>query len=337
MKAFRCRVCDSALYFENSRCIHCGTRLGFSRAERAIVPVDDEGTYVDADGERWQVCRNLKLSGCTWLTQAETGYCFSCELTRTRPDDEDAMALEQYHRAEEAKRHLVFELDGHGLDLRSKKQDPENGLCFDLISSMSEATDKVTIGHANGVITIDLAETDAAYRERVRAKLDEPYRTMLGHFRHEIGHYMEWQLVVGELVDRAQELFGDQGKDYQAEIQRHYSEGPPADWKKSFISEYATMHPWEDFAETWAHFLHISDTVETAAEFGLTAVNPTAFRSFRDLVSGVWLPTSTALNQINRSMGNDDLYPFVIPAPVLEKLDFVAGLVAKRPPRERVS
>ena len=333
MKAFRCRVCDSALYFENSRCIHCGTRLGFSREERAIVPVDDQGTYVAADGATWKVCRNLKLSGCTWLTQAESGYCFSCELTRTRPNDEDAEALLQYHRAEEAKRHLVFELDGHGLELRSKKQDPEQGLCFDLISSMSEASDNVTIGHADGVITIDLAETDDAYRERVRAKLAEPYRTMLGHFRHEVGHYFEWQLVVGELIEQARELFGDETVDYQGEIKRHYAEGPPEDWRTSYISEYATMHPWEDFAETWAHYLHISDSVETASEFGLTSVTPSAFTTFRDLVSGVWLPLSTALNQINRSMGTDDLYPFVIPAPVLEKLEFVASLVSSAPTR----
>jgi hypothetical protein len=186
----------------------------------------------------------------------------------------------------------------------------------------------VVIGHRDGVITIDLAESDAAYREQVKQKLDEPYRTMLGHFRHEVGHYYEWQLVRGDdLMARCRELFGDETEDYQAALERHYAEGPPEGWEASHISTYATMHPFEDFAETWAHYLHICDTVETVAEYGLTAVAPvTAFTSFRDVVTGVWVPLAIALNMINRSMGKDDLYPFVIPGPVLDKLDFVASI-----------
>ena len=198
-------------------------------------------------------------------------------------------------------------------------------LVFDLLSSVAE---NVVIGHDEGVITIDLAESDAAHREKVRANLAEPYRTMLGHFRHEIGHFYEWQLVRGqELMARCTELFGDETADYQAAIDRHYAEGAPEGWEASYISTYATMHPFEDFAETWAHYLHICDTVETAGEYGLTAVAPvSAFSSFRDVVTGVWAPLTVALNMINRSMGKEDLYPFVIPAPVLDKLEFVAGL-----------
>lgn len=161
----------------------------------------------------------------------------------------------------------MIELDALGFPIRSKEEDPEQGLCFDLLSSVEE---NVVIGHEDGVITIDLAESDDAYREKVRATLAEPYRTMLGHFRHEVGHYYEWQLVVGDLIEQAQALFGDESKDYQAEIERHYAQGPPEGWAADFISTYATMHPFEDFAETWAHFLHISDTLDTASEFGLT-------------------------------------------------------------------
>ncbi|WP_134740402.1 putative zinc-binding metallopeptidase [Nocardioides sp. 503] len=325
MKAFRCRVCDSPLFFENSVCVSCGTALGFSRAERAIVPVDDQGRYVDAAGLVWHVCANLNLSGCTWLAPLEGGQCFSCDLTRTRPSDDDPVGLENYPLAERSKRYLVFELDTLGLPVVGKDVDPVDGLAFDLLSSVDE---NVVIGHEDGLITIDLAESDAAHREKVRAQLAEPYRTMLGHFRHEVGHYYEWQLVRGEdTMRRCTELFGDESKDYQAEISRHYDEGPPEGWEESFISTYATMHPFEDFAETWAHYLHIADTIETAREFGLVTVSPIgAFSSFRDVVTGVWVPLSTALNQINRSMGKDDLYPFVIPAPVLDKLDFVASL-----------
>jgi hypothetical protein len=326
VKAFRCRICDNALHFENSVCVSCGTALGYARAERAIVPVDEQGRYVDATGLVWHVCANLGLSGCTWLAAIEGGQCSACDLTRTRPADDDAVGLEQYPLAELAKRHLVAELDTLGYHLVDKEQDPENGLFFDMLSSVDE---NVVIGHADGVITIDLAESDDAHREKVRARLDEPYRTMLGHLRHEVGHYAEWQLVRGEeRMARCRELFGDESVSYQAELDRHYAEGPPDDWAESYISTYATMHPFEDFAETWAHFLHIADSVETAGEYGLLTVGSVdAFSQFRDLVTGVWVPLSIALNQMNRSMGKDDVYPFVIPGPVLDKLDFVASLL----------
>lgn len=328
MKAFRCRVCDNALHFENSLCVACKSPLGYSRGERAIVPVDSTGRYVDATGLIWHVCTNLNLSGCTWMSPIEGGECFSCSLTRTRPHDADADGLKNYLDAERAKRHLVFELDTLGFALQGRDTDPVQGLCFDLLSTSAQsAGEKVLIGHDDGVITIDLAESDAAYREKVRSRLGEPYRTMLGHLRHEIGHYMEWQLVRGDRIAGCAELFGDESASYQDALDRHYSEGPPEGWQRSYISTYATMHPFEDFAETWAHYLHICDTIETASEYGLTAVGPIhSFRHFRDVVTGVWSPLTVALNLINRSMGKDDLYPFVIPAPVLDKLDFVASL-----------
>jgi len=330
VKSFRCRVCDNALHFDNSVCVSCGVSLGLSQGERAIVPLDDDGAYTDLEGRVWHVCANLNLSGCTWLAEEEGGTCSCCALTRTRPADDDEEGMAQFHEAEAAKRHLVFELDGLGFPIVGKDPerggDPENGLAFDMLSSVEE---DVVIGHADGVITIDLAESDDAHREQVRSQLGEAYRTMLGHLRHEVGHYMQWQLVVdGERLERSRELFGDESKDYQAEIDRHYAEGPPEGWEDSYISFYATMHPFEDFAETFAHFLHISDTIETAGEYGLTAVAPvSAFSTFRDVVTGIWVPLSVALNMINRSMGKDDLYPFVIPDPVLDKLDFVASLV----------
>jgi hypothetical protein len=309
--------------------VSCGTRLGFSRVERAIVPVDEKGRYVDAEGHEWHVCRNLTLSGCTWLAESDGGQCFSCDLTRTRPRDDDAVGLANFPAAERAKRHLVVELDGLGFPVVGKHTDPDNGLAFDLLSSVEE---DVVIGHANGVITIDLAESRAAHREKVREQLGEPYRTMLGHFRHEVGHYYEWQLVRDEeTVARCRELFGDDRIDYQAEIDRHYADGPPAGWESSYISSYATMHPFEDFAETWAHYLHICDGIETASEYGLTTVGTVAsFTHFRDVVVGIWVPLSVALNMMNRSMGHDDLYPFVIPTAVLDKLDFVSGLSGAR-------
>ena len=317
-------MCDNALYFENSVCVSCGTDLGYSRAEHDIVPLDESGTYVDADGTAWFVCANLGLSGCTWLAPQEGGLCFSCDLTRTRPNDADLEGLSQFPVAEAAKRRLVVELDALGLPITTRTEDPDHGLCFDLLSSVNE---NVVIGHEDGVITIDLAEGDDAHRAKVQAELDEPYRTMLGHFRHEVGHYFETVLVRGEdRIIACRELFGDERADYQAEIDRHYSEGPPDDWRERYISTYATMHPFEDFAETFAHWMHITDTVDTARANALVTVDPAAFSTFRDLVTGVWMPLSTALNQINRAMGADDLYPFVLPPTVIDKLEFIASL-----------
>lgn len=330
VKSYRCRVCASPLYFENSICVVCGTGLGYSRTEREIVPVGLDGRYVDDAGLIWHVCRNLNLSGCTWLAPLEGGQCVSCSLTRTRPNDADAAGVQNFPVAERAKRQLIAELDTLGFAVIGKDAatggDPVTGLCFDLLSSSDQ---NVTIGHDEGVITIDLAESDPAYRERVRGELDEPYRTMLGHFRHEVGHYMQWRLVENDAERLAQcrRLFGDESADYQAAIDRHYAEGAPLGWEQSYLTTYATMHPYEDFAETWAHYLHICDTVQTASMYELIpATGPDAFPRFRDLVTEVWVPLSTALNMINRSMGKDDLYPFVIAPPVLDKLDFVASL-----------
>lgn len=325
MRSYRCRVCHNPLHFENSQCVSCGSRLAYSRDEREIVPVDEQGRYDAPDGDTWFVCRNLTLSGCTWLASSEGAQCSACDLTRTRPHDSDAVGLRQFWDAERAKRQLVAELDELGFPVVDKHTDPDDGLAFDLLSSVAES---VTIGHADGVITIDLAETDASHRERLREQLDEPYRTMLGHFRHESGHYFEWQLVRGEeRMARCRELFGDESKDYQAELDRHYEQGPPQGWEASYISAYATMHPFEDFAETWAHYLHICDTIETAAEYGLGTTGSRATAgSFRELVVDTWIPLAIALNMINRSMGHDDLYPFVIPGPVLDKLEFVSTL-----------
>lgn len=321
MRAFRCRRCSSALYFDNSVCMSCGSALGFSRAERDVVPVDDDGAYVDADGMVWHVCANLNLTGCTWLAPVAGGQCSACDLTRTRPADSDEEGIGQLPAAEAAKRRLVLELDVRGFSTE--------GLVFDMLSSSAEAGEDVVIGHADGVITIDLAESDDARRERIRVELGEAYRTMLGHLRHETGHFVQMQLMASgdeAAIERCRELFGDERADYQAAIDRHYAEGAPDGWEDSFITTYATMHPFEDFAETFAHYLHISEGCETGAAHGMLAVDPGAFSSFGDLVRGVWVPFSIALNQINRSIGRDDLYPFVIPDPVVEKLEFVAGL-----------
>lgn len=311
MKRFACEVCGGEVFFDSSECVRCGTPVGYVLGLDAVVPLEGR-----------QRCANAERAGCTWLTD-DGGLCESCALTRVRPADSDLDGLALFPVAEEAKRHLVRDLTRHGFPIVGKDVDEQNGLAFDLLSSVAE---DVTIGHADGVITIDLAEGDDSYREKMRRQLAEPYRTMLGHFRHESGHYIEWQHVEGTpLIERARELFGDERVDYQEAIDRHYAEGPPSGWQQDYLSAYATMHPYEDFAETWAHVLHVHDTVETAVAFEL--IPPVAEDvDFRTLLFEVWMPLSTALNVVNRSLGQRDLYPFTLPDRVVEKLSFVASL-----------
>jgi hypothetical protein len=290
----------------------------------AIVVLDDPRAST------LRPCANAELAQCNWvLEEGDPGpLCRSCRLTRTRPADDDPDGLVAFAKAEGAKRRLIFQLLDVGLPIGED-------LAFDLLSSR---TGPVVTGHNNGVITIDLAESDDARRERRRAELGEPYRTMLGHFRHEIGHYY-WPILVertGEL-ERERSLFGDDRIGYEEALKRHYEEGPPPDWSDRHVSAYATMHPWEDWAETFAHYLHIRDTLETAAAFGLVVSGPDAAHD--DSLSSIpvseaadlpfeviiadWLPLTYALNAINRSMGQEDLYPFTLAPTVIAKLDFV--------------
>jgi hypothetical protein len=247
----------------------------------------------------------------------------------------------RFVRAEAAKRRLVFQLRELRLPIVSRHDDPACGLAFDLLVKQAAP---ITIGHADGVITIDLAESDDAYREQMRAELGEPYRTMLGHLRHEVGHYL-WQALVSRRADVLagfRRLFGDDRADYQQALKRHYEDGPPPGWADDHVSAYATAHPWEDWAETWAHYLHIRDTLQTAASHGVIVAGPrfqanmagrklepslvaapslASQASFDDILAD-WLPLTYALNAINRSMGKDDLYPFVLSPKTIEKLRF---------------
>ena len=260
-----------------------------------------------------------------------SGLCVSCALTRTRPSDEDAIGLKEFAEAEAAKRRLVVELSELGLPIVGRDEDPESGLCFDLLSSNNGP---VITGHDEGVITVDLAESDDVHREQLRISMDEPYRTLLGHFRHEIGHYYFTVLVRSDsALVQFTELFGDPELDYQQALDRHYSQGAPSGWPDQYVSSYATMHPAEDWAETFAHYLHIRDTIDTAAAFGLapagaTLERPLAGNAGFDRIIELWLPLSWALNMINRSMGHADLYPFVLPPAALDKMRLVHDLVA---------
>lgn len=364
MRAFDCSVCGQVLVFENSVCVSCGTNYGFDPRVMDLVPVPVDGSAV--------TCANLAVAACTWLVPADevdvwNGLCACCRLTRTRPADTDVEGLAAFARTEQAKRRLVYQLLDLGMPVAAQADDlvwgsavppvvpggrrlPDGAprLAFDLLSSAQES---VITGHADGVVTIDLAEGEDAHREAMRVQMGEPYRTLLGHLRHEVGHYY-WQVLVGtaslDVVERFRSLFGDERADYGQALQRHYGEGAPSGWQETHVSAYATAHPHEDWAETFAHYLHIRDTLQTAAAFGMLVTGPD-LPGADHLVSvpveaevsapdgggtaGVhvyidtWLPLTFALNAVNRSMGKDDLYPFLLTQSVIAKLGFVHDMV----------
>ncbi|HEX2285127.1 MAG TPA: putative zinc-binding metallopeptidase [Mycobacterium sp.] len=338
MRDFNCPNCGQRLAFENSLCLSCGSSLGFSLDDMAllvIVPAEESHHAGAVDSNQFQLCANLHLAECNWLVEKGpvARLCTSCALTRTRPDDNDAKALTAFAAAEKAKRRLIVELHELKLPIVGRDEDPQYGLAFDLLSSEFE---KVYTGHHNGVITLDLAEGDDLHREQLRVEMEEPYRTLLGHFRHEIGHYYFYRLVAPSQTysQRFGELFGDPGIDYQAALDRHYSEGAPAHWNDHYVSSYATTHPAEDWAETFAHYLHIRDALDTAAAFGFVPAGATFERrllgpsGFHRIIE-MWLPLSWGLNMVNRSMGKDDLYPFVLPPAVLDKMRFIHTIIGE--------
>jgi hypothetical protein len=329
MRDFACPTCGQRLAFENSVCLSCLTPIGFDLAARDFAALGPQGVTVL--GTARQMCANMHVAGCNWLVPVGgSPLCRSCSLTRTRPNDGDP-ALPAFAEAEAAKRRLVVELIELSLPINDRVADPNRGLTFDLLSSTQEP---VITGHDEGVITLDLAEGDDVHREQLRVSMDEPYRTLLGHFRHETGHYFYFVLAeTGPARAEFEQLFGDPDLDYQAALDRHYSQGAPVGWEQDYVSSYATMHPAEDWAETFAHYLHIRDTIDTAAAFGFapagaTASHPLAGDAGFDRMIQLWLPLAWSLNMINRSMGHKDLYPFVLPPRVLDKMRLVHKLVA---------
>ena len=312
MRAFACPVCGRLVTFESERCLHCGHELGVRL-----------GRAPDRRAARAAALRGQRLAGCNGLVAEDGDWCASCALTRTRPADGDARRSAGLRARRGGQAPAVFELLELELPVVGWRE-REGGLAFDLLSSRAEP---VTTGHADGVITLDLDETDDAQREQRREALGEPYRTVLGHMRHEIAHYYQDILAPegsaaraecrAALRRRSRRLRERDGPPLRA--------GAPAGWEQRYVSAYATMHPWEDWAETFAHYLHIRDTLQTAEAYGVRVDGPQVATTDSaplhsdpdddapdlETLLDAWLPLTYALNAINRSMGAADVYPFV--------------------------
>jgi hypothetical protein len=355
-RTFGCR-CSRPVFFRNSQCLTCNTALGYEPdlgqvSSLAPGPWPDTwqlaGPRVrDRQTKLYRRCANLNTAAaCNWLVEAQSRpgaprkYCVSCRLNRTIPNLSIPENAVLWGKIEEAKRRVISALVALRLPLASRvSEDPQRGLAFDFLRSPVVGP-RVLTGHENGLITLNIEEADDVKREQIRTSMHEPYRTLVGHLRHEVGHYYWDRLVANSRwLPRFRALFGDERADYAGALQRNYRQGPRVDWPLSFVSAYASVHPWEDWAETWAHYMHMVDTLGTAASFGLTpqsihmpfdCFGPDAlyesdwedsgrFLSFLNS----WLKLTAFANELCRSMGQADFYPFALPQSAVTKLHFV--------------
>lgn len=357
MKLFACDVCGNLLHFENTRCESCGAALGFLPAQATLSALrEEDGRLLAlADGNRaHRRCDNAAYDACNWMIPAESEaeYCTACAHNRVVPDLSNPGNLLLWRRVQVALHRLVFTLDR--MRLPHPEGAEEGGLVFDVLAEAEDPrAPRVMTGHDDGLITLALAEADDAEREKRRAAMGEPYRTLLGHFRHEVGHYY-WNLLVRDAgrIEETREIFGDERPDYGAALQAHYAKGADDSWRGRFISAYAASHPWEDWAESWAHYMHIQDSLEMAAAFGLDVkprldasgelsarvrLDPYGQTDYGRILEA-WMPVTIAMNGMNRCMGTPDLYPFVMSDAVVAKLRYIHDLVlqqgATRPARE---
>ena len=350
MKLFVCDHCGNTVYFENAVCERCGHELGYIPDRNALVSlIPNNGQWATPafPGEAYIFCDNARHGACNWLIPATPGgniYCAACRHNDTIPALADPLNLSRWQIIERAKKRLFYSLLRLQLPLHTRGEDPAHGLSFRFLADMPIETTPVLTGHDSGIITIALAEADDAERESRRTAMGEPYRTLLGHFRHEIGHHY-WDLLVTDTpaLPRFRALFGDETADYAQSLAAYYANGAPMGWPQTHISAYATAHPWEDFAETFAHYLHITDTVEMAAAFGVHArprtgdtnlavradFDPYAAPELETIVDN-WIPLAAMLNNLNRAMGHPDAYPFILTPQVIDKLGFVHALVYGR-------
>jgi hypothetical protein len=333
MRTFRC-ACGRRVFFVNTVCLHCQRELAFlpDRSLVAAIEPGGNGFFATPHGRYRKCANNVDHGVCNWMipeADAQT-LCQACRLNQVIPDLSNPENRALWGEVEKAKRRLVYSLNQLRLPITSKAEDPEKGLAFDI--KADEGATRVLTGHAEGLITLNLAEADAVTREQARVSMNERYRTLLGHFRHEIGHYY-WERLVrdGDRLPAFRDRFGDERADYGEALKRHYAAGTQASWPDHFISAYAASHPWEDWAETFAHYLHMIDTLETAQSFGFTSELPpradVAGAVEFDVLMAEWLELTVALNALNRSMGLEDAYPFAISDAVRAKLAFVHAVV----------
>ncbi len=343
MKTFRC-TCGNTLYFENVSCMQCGRKLGFLPDAMTVSALEEVGDneYLalapEAGGRHYRPCQNYSdADACNWMVPVEDPepFCTACRLNEVIPNLDKPGNRAHWIRIEQRKRRLVYDLRRHRLPVFPRSTHPDNGMAFAFMEDDpgtlefhdSHQGNQILTGHANGLITINIAEADDLERERMRLAMNEQQRTLLGHFRHESGHFYWDRLVAsGPFLPRVREVFGDERQDYSNALSQYYEQGPGADWQDQFVSAYASSHPWEDWAECWAHLLQITDTLETAVAIGLAP--PQAMDSDMDKRISFWVELALKINLLNRSLDQPDPYPFVLTRPVVAKLKLINEIIS---------
>ena len=198
-------------------------------------------------------------------------------------------------------------------------------------------------GHNNGLITLALKEADDAVREQVREAMGEPYRTLLGHFRHESGHYF-WDRLVApdpESLDvvsrpvrrRARGLCGGAERALCAKARRptgrRISSAPMPAPIPGRISPKAGRIICTS-STRWRRRRAFDLSVVTRRKTTRINFDPHNAASMQQLIDA-WLPITFTVNGLNRSMGQPDLYPFILSPRTIAKLAFVHALTHRRP------
>jgi hypothetical protein len=320
-----CR-CGQIVFSDNIRCGACGRTLGFEPFGPAMLSFDvgAPGELISEQGQSYTLCTNrLQHAVCNGVVPLGGGdRCRSCALNRTIPVLRRKKNLARWYRLERAKRRMISGLATLGLQADSPATTSSPAMLFDFLEDRRSHPDVlesfVSTGHKDGVITINVIEADDVQRVKQRELMGERYRTLLGHFRHEAGHFFYPLLVTAPGSFTA--LFGDPAADYNAALNRYYQQGPALDWENNFISAYAGSHALEDWAECFAHYLHIQDALETAASRGLSNLGNTGSI---EVQLQRWDDLSVSVNEVSRSLGLRDAYPFAIKDGVAAKLGYV--------------
>lgn len=352
MRAFTCDHCGHLVFFENTTCVHCGSTLAFvpERMRMAALELspslphlwEPRSPALRQEIAHLRMCRNRSSEGaaCNFTTDADGSqpYCVSCRQTRWLPNFANPQNVLRASKVENAKRYLFYTLSCLHLTSIQGFAAPT----FDFLEDLPGQP--IFTGHLSGTITLNVAEADDDERARRRLAMSEPYRTLLGHLRHESGHFF-WDTLVRDTpwLEPFRSLFGDERQDYAQALQAHYARGPagPLDWQKHHVSAYAAAHPWEDWAETWAHYLHMMDLLETAASYHVQLRLPGHLASWPpmddpfsntqapfDHILQQCVPLTLMLNSLNRSLGQNDAYPFALSTGAIAKLTFVHQVVS---------
>jgi len=309
-----CSVCGNEVFFDSLQCLRCGTTMAMHPGDDGELCVLDVATTVP--------CINRTTWACNWPADPAGPFCRSCVLVDATGHEHDPAMLP----FQIAQRRALYQLTRLRVPWWSASDAPERPALRLRYRSKSSDTG-VVIGHRGGVITLDLDEADPAVQEGIRARLGEQYRTPLGHLRHELGHYV-WLTLIAPVPGQLEEFrqcFGDERENYQGALRAHYRRSDDGTWRDQYASFYASAHPWEDFAESWAQLMHIHDVVETGTAWGVVQSPPDTEDATAWLAASI--EATLAANELARAMGMRDLYPFALSPGVLAKVAFCWRLV----------